>query len=114
MAHNQVRWMALGASLVTLLFAAQASAHLPAQATETNGFGAPGYPDYHLGQALLTRGEMQVRLHSRIELRAGLWAGEDNQLLHARPRRHRGSQGRPSDASPPPHRASPCHGTSQG
>ena len=81
MAHNQVRWMALGASLVTLLFAAQASAHLPAQATETNGFGAPGYPDYHLGQALLTRGEMQVRLHSRIELRAGLWAGEDNQLL---------------------------------
>lgn len=64
------------------LHASQAyAADLPASASDTSaGYKAPGYPDYHLGQALVQRGDMKVRLHSRIEMRAGLLAGEDNQL----------------------------------
>ena len=79
----QVRLAAVAAMIFTLTLAMHAGAQLPAKSTATDaaGFGGPGYANYHLGQAVVSRGEMQIRFHSRIEMRAGLWTGEDNQML---------------------------------
>ncbi len=82
------RWLPTSLVLAALLasawlastsFAATALAAEPT-ASDDAGYAAPGYPKYHPGQAVVERGEMQIRLHTRIELRAGLLAGEDNQL----------------------------------
>ncbi len=79
------RWVSAS---VTLAVAALWTTVAPAQAAEATapaaedaGYASPGYPKYHLGQAMIQRGEMQVRLHTRLELRAALLTGDDNQLL---------------------------------
>ncbi|MCO4764317.1 MAG: hypothetical protein KC502_22595 [Myxococcales bacterium] len=73
--------LALVLFIPTMVTAAAAAPGAATPAADNGGFGAPGYPAYHLGQATVTRGEMQVQLHTRLEMRAALLTGEDNQLL---------------------------------
>lgn len=77
--------LAGGVLLGAMTSASAQPATVPGEATPTAatdpGLHAPGYRDYAPAMMTLRHGELTVRPHVRLELRAGLLTGEDNQLL---------------------------------